>query len=191
MKIVVFLSDGMADHPIPELYGKTPMMQAHKPHMDRIAREGAAGMIQTIPDGVPPGSDTANMAVMGYDPIRYYSGRSPIEAVSMGIDLDADDVAFRTNLVTLGAAAVYEERVMEDYSADEIGSDEAAQLIETLNEKMSDAHIRFHPGKSYRHCMVWKGGPLSLETHTAARYPDPADQLLSPPRGKARIEFDP
>ena len=164
MKIVVFLSDGMADHPLPELHGKTPMMQAHKPHMDRIAREGAAGMIQTIPDGIPPGSDTANMAVMGYDPVRYYTGRSPIEAVSMGIALEADDVAFRTNLVTLGTADSYEQRVMEDYSADEIGSDEAAALIEALNEELSDSQIRFHPGKSYRHCMVWKGGPLAADT---------------------------
>ena len=164
MKYVIFLSDGMADLPLEELGGMTPMMRAHKPHMDRMAREGFAGMIRTIPDSVPPGSDTANMSVMGYDPVRYYTGRSPIEAVSMSIDLESGDVAFRCNLVTLSEADAYGQRVMADYSADEIGSDEAARIIETVNARFAADHIRFYPGKSYRHCMVWQNGPSILET---------------------------
>ncbi len=164
MKYVVFLSDGMADRPIDALGGQTPMMRARKPHMDRMAREGAAGLIQTIPDGVPPGSDTANMSVMGYDPIRYYTGRSPLEAVSMGVPLRPDDVAFRTNLVTLGGHGAYETREMTDYSADEIGSDDAAILVQTLNEQLAAEGLRFYPGISYRHCMVWHRGPLSIKT---------------------------
>ncbi len=164
MKYVIFLSDGMADLPLDELGGETPMMRAVKPNMDRMAREGFAGMIRTIPDSVPPGSDTANMAVMGYDPVRFYTGRSPIEAVSMSIDLEPGDVAFRTNLVTLSEADEYGNRVMLDYSADEIGSDEAARIIETVNERFSGDGIRFYPGKSYRHCMVWKKGSTALET---------------------------
>ena len=164
MKYVIFLSDGMADLPLEELGGQTPMMRAYKPHMDRLAREGFAGMIRTIPDSVPPGSDTANMAVMGYDPVLYYTGRSPIEAVSMSISLEPGDVAFRCNLVTLSDAGEYENKTMVDYSADEIGSDEAARIIETINRKFADDQIRFYPGKSYRHCMVWKNGITAMET---------------------------
>ncbi len=160
MKYIIFLGDGMADLPVPQLNGQTPLMVADKPHMDRIARSGLAGLVSTVPAGLAPGSDTANMAVMGYDPKVYYTGRSPLEAISMSIDLQPGDIAFRCNLVTLSEADCFSDRVMLDYSSDEIGSDEAARLIEQLNTAFADDEIRFYPGKSYRHCMVWKKGPL-------------------------------
>jgi len=153
----------MADTPVPQLNGQTPLMAAVKPHMDRMAREGLAGMVRTVPEGLSPGSDTANMSVMGYDPRLYYTGRSPLEAISMAIDMAPGDVAYRCNLVTLSAAAEYAERQMIDYSSDEIGSDEAARLIEAVNRHFADDEICFYPGKSYRHCMIWKKGPLAVK----------------------------
>lgn len=162
MKYIIFLGDGMADLPVPALSGLTPLQVAQKPHMDRIAREGLSGLVCTVPAGMTPGSDTANMAVMGYDPKRFYTGRSPIEAVSMSIEMEPGDIAFRCNLVTLTEEPVYAERTMVDHSSDEIASDEAARLIELINEKLAGDGIRFYPGKSYRHCMIWKGGPLDV-----------------------------
>lgn len=160
MKYVIILGDGMADLPVPQLHNKTPLMVAFKPNMDRIAAEGLAGLVRTVPEGLEPGSDTANMAVMGYDPRRYYTGRSPLEAISMGIDMESDDVAFRCNLVTLAdradSADDFSSKILEDHSADEIGSDEAARLIDALNERFSDNTLRFYPGKSYRHCLLSK-----------------------------------
>ena len=160
MKYVVFLGDGMADLPLPQLDQRTPLMVAHKPNMDRIARTGLAGLVKTVPDGLSPGSDTANMSVMGYDPRLYYTGRSPLEAISMSIDMEPGDVAFRCNLVTLSESPVdcpetspsdrppsavdpLGGRSMVDYSADEIGSDEAARLIEAINESFADSQFRF------------------------------------------------
>jgi 2,3-bisphosphoglycerate-independent phosphoglycerate mutase len=160
MKYIVFLGDGMADLPVPQLGGKTPLMTAHKPNMDRLARSGLAGLVTTVPAGLAPGSDTANMAVMGYDPKVYYTGRSPLEAISMSIDMQPDDIAFRCNMVTLSDEPEFAERRMLDYSADEIGSDEAARLIEMVNQNFSYPGIRFYPGKSYRHCMIWQKGPM-------------------------------
>lgn len=160
MKYIVFLGDGMADLPVAELDGKTPLQVAEKPHMDRIAASGLAGLVKTVPGGLAPGSDTANMSVMGYDPKVYYTGRSPLEAISMSIEMAPGDIAFRCNLVTLSAGEEFTERVMIDYSADEIASDEAARLIELINEHMQNEQIRFYPGKSYRHCMIWHHGPL-------------------------------
>lgn len=170
MKYVVFLGDGMADLPVPQLGNRTPLMAAGKPHMDRMAREGLAGLVKTVPDGLSPGSDTANMSVMGYDPRLYYTGRSPLEAISMSIDMEPGDVSFRCNLVTLSESAEPDAvrqdslagRVMVDYSSDEIGSDEAARLIETVNEKLADERFRFYPGKSYRHCLIWKHGQQDM-----------------------------
>ncbi len=162
MKYIIFLGDGMADLPVPALSGKTPLQVADKPRMDRIAREGMAGLVNTVPAGMAPGSDTANMAVMGFDPKRYYTGRSPIEAVSMSIEMEPDDVAFRCNLVSMTEEPVYADRTMVDHSSDEIASDEAARLIELINEKLSGDGIRFYPGKSYRHCMIWQKGPLDV-----------------------------
>lgn len=162
MKYIIFLGDGMSDLPVPQLGDRTPLMVAVKPNMDRLARQGFAGLVSTVPAGLAPGSDTANMSVMGYDPKRYYTGRSPLEAISMSIEMEAGDVAFRCNLVTLSEAAEYADRIMLDYSADEISSDEAARLIEIVNARFASESIRFYPGKSYRHCMIWKNGPLEL-----------------------------
>ncbi len=162
MKYIIFLGDGMADRPVPQLNDRTPLMAAVKPNMDRLAREGLAGLVRTVPEGLAPGSDTANMSVMGYDPRRYYTGRSPLEAISMAIDMAPGDVAYRCNLVTLSADGDYAERQMVDYSSDEIGSDEAARLIEIVNKHFADEEIRFYPGKSYRHCLIWKQGPLDV-----------------------------
>lgn len=161
----------MADLPVPQLGHRTPLMAAHKPNMDQMARMGLAGLVKTVPDGLSPGSDTANMSVMGYDPQLYYTGRSPLEAISMSIDMEPGDVAFRCNLITLSESAGSNRstgagesgdplagRIMDDYSADEIGSDEAARLIEAINEPFADHQFRFYPGKSYRHCLIWKKG---------------------------------
>ncbi|MDW7656014.1 MAG: cofactor-independent phosphoglycerate mutase [Bacillota bacterium] len=172
MKHVIFLGDGMADLPVPQLQNRTPLMVAAKPNMDRMAAEGLAGMVRTIPEGLQPGSDTANMSVMGYDPAMYYTGRSPLEAIGMAIEMDPGDVSFRCNMVTLSEETVdqhetdiserFAARTMDDYSADEIGSDEAARLIEQINERFADSELRFYPGKSYRHCLIWKRGKLGM-----------------------------
>lgn len=160
VKYVVVLGDGMADHPYDELGGKTPLQYAHTPHMDLLARRGRLGLVQTIPPGMPPGSDVANLAVLGYDPRRYYTGRAPLEAASLGIDLDRDDVAFRCNLVTLSDDEPYHTKRMLDYSAGEITTAEARKLIEEVDREMGRPHLRFHPGLSYRHVLVWRNGPL-------------------------------
>lgn len=156
MKAIVLLGDGMADEPLEELGGKTVLEHAHTPHMDRIAREGRIGMAQTVPPGFHPGSDVANLSVFGYDPASCYSGRSPLEAASMGVELGPDDVAFRLNFVTL--TAHYGKLYMEDFSAGHISTEEGAALIETLQEELGDAEFQFYPGVSYRHLLVWKGG---------------------------------
>ena len=154
MKYVVMLGDGMADRPVAALGYQTPLEAAVKPNMDRLAQMGEVGLTSTIPDGLPAGSDTANLAVMGYDPRVYYTGRSPLEAVSMGVPLAADDVAFRCNLVTLSDAENYEDAVMLDYSSDEITTSEAAELIAFLNEQLPlGDEMKLFAGVSYRHCL--------------------------------------
>ena len=158
MKYIVILADGMADYPVPELDGKTPMEVAHKPHMDYLASHGTVGLAQTVPPGMPPGSDVANLAVMGYNPSEYYTGRSPLEAVSIGVDLSPSDVAFRCNLVTLSGEADYSAQTMIDYSSDEISTAEATALIEDLARQLGNEQIHFYPGVSYRHLMVWHHG---------------------------------
>ena len=156
MKYVVLVGDGMADETIQELGGKTPLEHARTPHIDKIAALGLVGEIKTVPDGFPPGSDVANLTLMGYDPGRYYTGRAPLEAASMGIDLGSEDVAYRCNLVTLEVLG--QAIFMRDFTAGHISSEEAKILIEGLNEQMSDGEIRFYPGVSYRHLMIWKSG---------------------------------
>ncbi|MEW5953240.1 MAG: cofactor-independent phosphoglycerate mutase [Bacillota bacterium] len=158
MKYVVILGDGMADYPIGELGGKTPLQYAHTPNMDLLATYGEIGLVKTVPPGFPPGSDVANLAVLGYDPGVYYSGRSPLEAVSMGIQLADDEVAFRCNLVTLSDEEDYQDKIMLDYSAGEIDTAGAALLINELQSKLGRPELRFFPGISYRHLMVWQGG---------------------------------
>ncbi|MEZ4483908.1 MAG: cofactor-independent phosphoglycerate mutase [Syntrophotaleaceae bacterium] len=160
MKYVVLLGDGMADEPLPELNGKTPLEVAKIPNMDRLAREGALGLAQTIPAGYPPGSDVANLSVFGYDPAVCYSGRSPLEAASMGVDLGPDDIAFRLNLVTLRDRDG--ELHMDDFSAGHIGSQDASRIIATLQQELGDDRFSFYPGVSYRHLMVWHGGKEQL-----------------------------
>lgn len=159
MKYIVLLCDGMADRAVPVLDGKTPMQAAHKPNMDRICAMGEMGLVQTVPCGMNPGSDTANLSVMGYAPEVYYTGRSPLEAVSMGIDLALTDRTFRCNTVTLSEEEPYENKTMIDYSAGEITTAESTELIRFVQEKLGDEIMTFYPGVSYRHCLVWKHAP--------------------------------
>lgn len=162
MKYIVMLGDGMADYPMEALGGKTPLEVAKKPNIDRLARGGRLGMVKTVPDGLKPGSDVANLSAMGYDPLKCYTGRSPLEAVSIGIQMDDTDVAFRCNLVTLSDDAEYAEKTMVDYSSGEITTAEAAELIRAVDETFRTDEILFYPGISYRHCMIWHQGPVGL-----------------------------
>ena len=162
MKYIVMLGDGMADYPIEALGNRTPLEAAKKPHIDALAPYAELGMVKTVPDGMKPGSDVANLAAMGYDPRRCYTGRSPLEAVSIGIQMNDTDVAFRCNLVTLSGEPEYADRTMVDYSSGEITTEEAAELIKAVNEVFQTEEILFYPGISYRHCMIWHGGPVGL-----------------------------
>ena len=163
MKYIVIIGDGMADYPHRELGNLTPLQYAKTPHMDLLAQGGEMGMVKTIPTGFPPGSDVANLSVMGYDPALYYTGRSPFEALSMGIDLAADDVAFRCNLVTLSSEPVFSEKSMLDYSSDEIPTAESSLLMKAIAEEFNSEHLRFYAGLSYRHLAVWHGGPNTTD----------------------------
>ena len=159
MKYIVVLGDGMADQPLEELGGKTPLEYAQTPQMDALAKKGSIGMVRTVPEGMSPGSDTANLSVLGYDPKIYYSGRSPLEALNIGVDLKNGDVAVRANLVTLSEEEEeYEEKRILDHSSDEISTEEAAQLLEAVREVLEDERFQFYVGTSYRHCLVWKQG---------------------------------
>lgn len=150
----------MADDPRPELDGQTPLQYAATPNMDLLAAGGEMGLVQTVPPGFPPGSDVANLSVFGYAPEKYYTGRSPLEAVSMGVDLTEQDLALRCNLVTLSEAEKnYADKQMVDYSAGEISSSEARELIATVAQELGGEAAGFYPGISYRHLMVWPGGP--------------------------------
>jgi 2,3-bisphosphoglycerate-independent phosphoglycerate mutase len=148
MKYAILIGDGMADYPIEKLGGKTILQAARTPAMDYIAANGKTGLAKTVPDGFPPGSDVANMSILGYDPAVYYSGRAPLEAASMGVTLAVDDVAFRCNLITI------EHGRIKDYSAGHISSAEAKILIETLDAELGTEELSFYPGISYRHLMV-------------------------------------
>ena len=153
----------MADYPVPELKNRTPLQAAYKPNMDFLAANGESGLVKTIPLTLSPGSDIANLSVLGYDPEKYYTGRSPLEAANMGIVLTDTDVAFRTNLVTLSHAQSYEDRIMLDHSSDEITTEEARLLIHDVNKHFKNDFLAFHVGVSYRHCLLWKEGPLGFE----------------------------
>ncbi len=152
----------MADRPMAEAGGLTVLQKAATPNMDLLASEGTIGMVRTIPPGFPPGSDVANLSIMGYDPEKYYTGRAPLEAASMGIELGPDDVAYRCNLVTLNSAGDA-GTTMKDYSSGHITSEEGREIIETLNKELKSDDIVFHPGVSYRHLMVWKNGSVKAE----------------------------
>lgn len=158
MKYLVMLCDGMADEPNEALGNSTPMEKANKPCMDSLAAKAEVGIVKTVAEGLKPGSDVANLSVLGYEPAVYYSGRSPLEAASIGIDLKDTDVTLRCNLVTLSDDEDYENKTILDYCADDISSEEAKILIEYIQEKLGNDVFRFYPGVSYRHCLVWRNG---------------------------------
>ena len=162
MKYVVVLCDGMADYPVPALGGKTPMMCADKPHMDALAKKAEVGLVRTVAPGMKPGSDVANMSVLGFDPTKYYTGRSPLEAASIGVDLKDTDVTLRTNLVTLSDEENYEDKTMVDYCAGDISTEEAAEIMRDVQAHFGNSEFSFYPGVSYRHCLVWANGTTDL-----------------------------
>lgn len=161
MKYVVVLGDGMADWPMESLGGGTPLSCAKTPVMDALAKVSEIGTVATIPEGMAPGSDTANLSVMGYDPRRYYTGRSPLEALSIGVDMKDTDVVYRCNLVTLTEEdAPYEEQTILDHSSDEISTEDAAVLLRDVCRELENETYRFYTGTSYRHCLVWDRGQV-------------------------------
>ncbi|MCX7965369.1 MAG: cofactor-independent phosphoglycerate mutase [Syntrophorhabdaceae bacterium] len=164
MKYLVIIGDGMADFPLDELNGKTPLMVAEKPYMDMMARQGLCGHVITIPDGFPPGSDVAGMSLFGYDPAKYYTGRAPIEAYGMGISMADKDVAFRCNMVYLENINIEDNATMGDYSGGQITTDEAKVIIDLLNKELGRKEFEFFPGVGYRHIMIWRNGEWEMTT---------------------------
>ncbi|MCI8528592.1 MAG: cofactor-independent phosphoglycerate mutase [Lachnospiraceae bacterium] len=159
MKYIVVLGDGMADEPIEELGGKTPLAYAETPNMDRLSKMSQVGMVHTIPDGMKPGSDTANLSVLGYDPKKYYSGRSPLEALSIGVPMKDTDIAIRCNIVTISEDNVpFEEKTIIDHSASEISTEECGVLLDEVKKVLANETYQFYLGTSYRHCLIWNGG---------------------------------
>lgn len=177
MKYVVILCDGMADLPVDALNGKTPMEAAKKPNMDNLAKQATVGMCKTVADGLKPGSDVANLSVLGYDAKTCYSGRSPLEAANLGIQLNDDQAALRCNLVTLSDADTYEDRVMVDYCGGDITTPEADELIKALEAAFSTPHRHFYTGVQYRHCLVVDDGKLNL---CLTPPHDISDQVIGP-----------
>lgn len=163
MKYVVIIGDGMADRPVKDLGDKTPLQVASTPNMDRLVREGTFGRVRTIPPGLHPGSDIANLNILGYAPGEFYSGRAPLEAASIGIMLKENDVAYRCNLITLKYNRDKTKAVMGDYSGGHISTGEARELIRDIGEKIGMEQITFYPGVSYRHIMVWHSGSVDIE----------------------------
>ena len=160
MKYLVLLCDGMADYKIEELGGKTPMAAANKPMMDKLAKLSLCGTVSNVPEGMVPESDTANIAVLSYDPKIYSKGRSPLEAVSMGLTMRPDDTAYRCNVVTVSEDEEnYDDKIMLDHSADEISTEEANELIAAIEEAFGTEDRHFYTGVSYRHCMIWNNTP--------------------------------
>ncbi len=162
MKYLVLLCDGMADYPVEELGGRTPMECAEKPVMDKLAKKSKVGLVKTVADGLKPGSDVANLSVLGYDPMVCYTGRSPLEAGSIGIDMKDTDISFRCNLVTVSDEEKYEDKTLVDYCADDISTAEAKELIEFLAKEFDNDEFRLYSGVSYRHCLIWNNGTLDL-----------------------------
>ncbi|MGI6175506.1 MAG: cofactor-independent phosphoglycerate mutase [Christensenellales bacterium] len=177
MKYIVLLGDGMSDEPIAELNGKTPLQAAVTKAFDKLAPLSMVGLVKTIPDGMPPGSDTANLSVLGYDPQKYYSGRSPLEAVSMGINMACTDVAYRCNLVTLDVPdGRYDDAVILDHSADEITTPEGVELIEFVNAHFATESLKIYGGISYRHCLILH------DAEAGSQLTPPHDILMQPIR---------
>lgn len=161
MKYIVVLGDGMADEPIEVLEGKTPLAYADTPNLDRLSKLSEVGMVHTIPDGMNPGSDTANLSVMGYDPKKYYSGRSPLEALSIGVPMKDTDIAIRCNIVTISEEEdTFEEKTIIDHSSSEISTEECAVLLKEVEKQLANEIYRFYVGTSYRHCLIWNQGSV-------------------------------
>lgn len=161
MKYVVVLGDGMADEPIEELEGKTPLEYADTPTMDKMSKQSEVGLVHTIPEGMSPGSDTANLSVLGYDPKKYYTGRSPLEALSIGVDMKNTDVALRCNIVTVSTDDLpYEEKTIIDHSSSEISTEDAAVLLEAVRKELETDVYKFYVGTSYRHLTIWDHGEV-------------------------------
>lgn len=161
MKYVVVLGDGMADEPIEVLGNKTPLAYAKTPNMDKLSKMSEVGMVHTIPDGMKPGSDTANLSVMGYDPKKYYSGRSPLEALSIGVPMKDTDIALRCNIVTISEEDVpFEELTIIDHSSSEISTEDCAVLLEEVAKVLANETYQFYVGTSYRHCLIWDKGQV-------------------------------
>jgi len=189
MKYIVLIGDGMADRPLKELGGKTPLMAARTPNMDALAKGGEIGLVHTIPKGLPKGSEIANLSIFGYDPRQYYTGRGPLEAASIGVKLDPEDVAFRLNLVTL--EAVGGSVIMEDYSAGHISTEEGGAIIRDLDKALGNSVFRFYPGVSYRHLLVWKGHVEKVEKIEATPPHDITEQEIGEylPKGEGAQEL--
>ena len=161
MKYIVVLGDGMADEPIEALGGKTPLAYADTPNMDRLSKLSEIGMVHTIPDGMKPGSDTANLSVMGYDPVKYYSGRSPLEALSIGVPMKDTDIALRCNIVTISEDDVpFEEKTIIDHSSSEISTEDCGILLKEVAKELANETYQFYVGTSYRHCLIWDHGQV-------------------------------
>ena len=161
MKYIVVLGDGMSDEPVEALQGKTPLECAETPTMDELAAKGEIGMVQNVPAGMSPGSEIANLSVMGYDPKEVFTGRSPLEALSVGVEMEPDDIIFRANVVTLTEEEPYSEKTILDHSSGEISTAEADELMEAIRQNFNDETFQFYTGTSYRHIMVWKHGRLA------------------------------
>ena len=161
MKYLVVLGDGMADEPIENLGNKTPLEYANTSTLDRLSKWSEIGLVHTIPEGMSPGSDTANLSVMGYDPKKYYSGRSPLEALSIGVPMKEDDITIRCNVVTLSEDDVpFEEKTIIDHSSSEISTEDCAVLLKEVAKELATEIFQFHVGTSYRHCLIWNGGEV-------------------------------
>ncbi len=162
MKYIIILGDGMSDEPLSELGGKTPLAYAQTPMLDVLSKQAQIGLVQTIPPGMSPGSDTANLAVLGYDPAVYYSGRSPLEALSIGAPMGQDDIAVRCNIVTITEEeSNFTDKTMIDHSADEISTEESRILLDAVQKELGSERYRFYTGTSYRHCLIWQNGYIA------------------------------
>ena len=161
MKYVVILGDGMSDEPLKQLGNMTPLQYANTPALDALSKVSEIGLLHTIPEGMSPGSDTANLSVLGYDPQKYYTGRSPLEALSIGVPMESTDVALRCNLVTLSEEEPYEEKIIVDHSSGEISTEDAVILLSAVQKELESDRYKFYLGTSYRHCLIWKNGEVA------------------------------
>ena len=185
MKYIIVLGDGMSDEPIAQLDGKTPLAYAHTPVLDELSKKAEVGLVQTVPEGMKPGSDTANLAVMGYNPKIYYSGRSPLEALSIGVPMKDTDIALRCNIITISEEeASFEEQTIIDHSSGEISTEDCAVLLDAVKAQLEGEGYHFYVGTSYRHCLIWENGqvveltpPHDVLTRKVGDYL-PKDQML-------------